>query len=168
MFFCKHVGSKRVWMSPATRHPNEEWVAQQARNFTMFLKDHGLEVTHIICDGDTKYRGPFRDVLQAEGIRIIRIAISAPEMNDHAESFVGTLKREPLDHFSITSTEDMTHLCQRFTSYNNTVRQHHALENEPIAWEAQLRPSDTYTAADVAYEGWLGGVLKHYHWKGAA
>ena len=168
VFFCKHIGSKRVWMSSATFHPNREWVAQQARNFTMFLNDHGLEATHIICDGDTKYRGPFRDVLDADDIEIVRIGFSAPEMNGHAESFVGTLKRECLNHFSIASTDDMTHLCERFATYYNTVRPHRALKNDPIAWEPQSVPSGSYAPGDIACESWLGGVLKHYHWKGAA
>ncbi len=90
---------------------------QQARNFTMFLKDHDLEATYILGDGDTKYRGPFRDVLKADDIEIVRIAFSAPKMNGHAESFVGTLKRECLDHFTITGTDDMGHLCQTFATY---------------------------------------------------
>ncbi len=45
-------------------------------------------------------------------------------MNDNAEFFFGTLKRECLDHFSTTSTDDMGHLCQSFATYYNIVRPH--------------------------------------------
>jgi hypothetical protein len=107
VFFVKHVASKRAWISPATFSPHGEWAAQQARNFLMHIADHGLAATHIICDRDTRYYGPFMTILRSEGIEVKRIAPSAPEMNGHSESFVGTLKRECLDHFVISSAEHM-------------------------------------------------------------
>ena len=42
-----HLGSRRVFMSPATFHPNEEWVLQQARNAAMWLDDIGVEATLV-------------------------------------------------------------------------------------------------------------------------
>jgi hypothetical protein len=38
-----HTGSRRVWISPATQHPDRAWVARQARNLCMHLPEAGLE-----------------------------------------------------------------------------------------------------------------------------
>jgi putative transposase len=37
-----HTGSRRVWISPATQHPDSPWVTQQARNFCMHLEEAKL------------------------------------------------------------------------------------------------------------------------------
>jgi putative transposase len=168
VFFVKHIGTKRVWMSPATFHPTTDWVAQQARNFTMFLRDHDLQATHIICDRDTKYRGPFCDVLRGDGIEVVRIAFAAPEMNCHAESFVGTLKRECLNHFVISSIDHMHHLCQQYAVFYNTVRPHRALDNRTISETQVPTAPDDYVHETLVCTKWLGGVLKHYQWEKAA
>ena len=34
-----HLGSRTVFVSPGTYHPNEDWVLQQARNASMWLED---------------------------------------------------------------------------------------------------------------------------------
>jgi putative transposase len=88
-------------------------------------------------------------------------------MNGHSESFVGTLKREYLDHFIISSTEHMDRLCQRYAEFYNTARPHRALDNSTVVLrEATCSPAAS--VEDLACESWLGGVLRHYSWKGAA
>jgi putative transposase len=38
-----HLGSRRVYCSSSTYHPDTQWVIQQARNVTMWLEDIGVE-----------------------------------------------------------------------------------------------------------------------------
>lgn len=54
-----HLGSRRVFMSPATFNPHEKWVLQQARNASMLLGDIGVNVSHLIRDRDTKFTARF-------------------------------------------------------------------------------------------------------------
>jgi len=37
-----HLGTRRVWCSPTTLHPNEAWVMQQARNVAMWMQELGI------------------------------------------------------------------------------------------------------------------------------
>lgn len=37
-----HLESRRIWISPCTANPKNEWTTQQARNFDMFLQDENL------------------------------------------------------------------------------------------------------------------------------
>ena len=50
-----HLGSRRVYMSQPTFHPDEAWVMQQARNVSMWHDDHGIEASYLIRDRDTKF-----------------------------------------------------------------------------------------------------------------
>ena len=52
---------------------------------------------------DTKLGSRFADVFRSSGVRVVRTAIRAPDMNAFAERFVGTLRREVLDHLLIFS-----------------------------------------------------------------
>lgn len=54
-----HLGSRRVYLSQPTSHPDEAWVMQQARNVTMWLDDHGIEARYLIHDRDTKFTRQF-------------------------------------------------------------------------------------------------------------
>lgn len=54
-----HIGSRRVFMSPATFNPDKEWVLQQSRNASMWLQDLGIHASHLIRDRDTKYSAGF-------------------------------------------------------------------------------------------------------------
>ena len=105
--------------------------------------------------------------MRSEEIEIVQIAFGAPEMNGFAESFVGTLKRECLNHFTIASVEHMNRLCQQYTVFYNTVRPHRALDHRSIEPKEATCPTG-YSPEALRSEEWLGGVLRHYHWKSAA
>jgi hypothetical protein len=61
----------------------------------------------------------------------------------------------------------MDRLCQRYAEFYNTVRPHRALDNGTIEPQGTTCPA-TASTEDLACESWLGGVLRHYSWKGAA
>lgn len=68
---------------------------QQARNATM---DSAPAV--LVCDHDTKLGARCAGVLTSSGVRVVRTAVRAPEMNAFGERLAGTLRRELLDHIT--------------------------------------------------------------------
>jgi len=65
LFFI-HLGSRKVLLCPATYHPDEAWVKQQARNVSMWLEDNNIEANHLINDRDTKFSVGFNRLFSAK------------------------------------------------------------------------------------------------------
>jgi transposase InsO family protein len=99
VLFLIELQTRRVHVVGATAHPDSAWVNQQARNLAIDERSSG--VRFLLRARDAKFSGPFDEVLRTEGVRIIRTPIRAPRANAFAERFVGTHRRECLDHVRI-------------------------------------------------------------------
>jgi len=96
LFFIE-IASRRVHLSGCTAHADAEWVTQQARQVTWSLSDRPQPVRFLIRDHDRKFTDSFDGVFEAQGARILRTPIKAPEANGIAERFVRTVRSECLD-----------------------------------------------------------------------
>jgi len=93
-FFVIALGTRRVVHVGVTRRPTDAWVAQQLREATPF----GEHPRYLIRDNDSKYGPVFARVAAATGIVERRTAYRAPRQNATCERFLGSVRRECLDH----------------------------------------------------------------------
>ena len=125
-------GRRRVHIAGITAHPTGAWVAQQARNLLMDLGDHVDQFRFLIRDRDSKFTTAFDAVFAGADIRIIRTPVQAPRANAIAERFIGTLRRECLDHLLITGPRHLAVVLQRVRG---------ALQHAPAAPIARSAPA---------------------------
>jgi putative transposase len=100
LFFIQ-LQTRRVQLAEVTTHPTGAWVAQQAATFSPPLMATRRPSDFLIRDRDSKFTRVFDDIWRAVGAQVIRTPIQAPNANAVAERWVGTVRRECLDHLLI-------------------------------------------------------------------
>jgi transposase InsO family protein len=89
----------------------------------MNLGDRSEQFRFLIRDQDSKFAGA--------DIRTLRTPVRAPRANAIAERFIGTLRRECLDHLLITGPRHLTVVLQEYIEHYNTHRPHRSLHQQP-------------------------------------
>ena len=86
----------------------------------MDLGDHANRFRFLIRDRDAKFAATFDAVFVGADIRIIRTPVRAPRANAIAERFIGTLRRECLDHLLISGPRHLAVVLQEYLAHYNT------------------------------------------------
>ena len=152
-------GRRHVHIAGITAHPTGAWVTQQARNLLMNLDDRADRFRFLIRDRDSKFTTAFDAVFGGADIRIIRTPIRAPRANAIAERFIGTLRRECLDHLLIIGTRHLTAVLREYIDHYNGHRPHRALHQQPPA--GGTAPSSEAIIRPLRRDR-LGGIIHEY------
>ena len=160
VLFVIEVASRRVHVLGVTPHPLGAWVAQQARNLVMELADQLGRFQFLLRDRDTKFTAAFDAVLIAEGIRVLRTPVRAPQANAYAERWVGTVRREVLDRTLIFGCRQLWSVLAEYADHYNGHRPHRALGQAPPLGSAE--PPVIRPAGRVARRDRLGGLIHEY------
>ena len=160
VLFFLEIGSRCIHLAGCTASPTGGWVVQQARQLTWKLQDGELQARFLIRDRDAKFTTGFDDVFRSEGIEVIPLPYRAPVANSFAERFVGTARRELLDHLLIFGQRHLEHVLGEFIEHYHEQRPHQGLEQrvprprEPMGAIAEGGP--------VLRRDRLGGLLHEY------
>lgn len=153
-----HLGSRRVFASPATLNPDAAWMQQQARNAAAWVEDEGLEVKWLIHDRDAKFSRRFRGFWSDAGIRPLQTPRRAPRANSYCESFIGTVKRECLDYFFCLSLRQVDYILREWLEYYHAERPHQGKGNNVLT--VDIKPQ---AVGEVRSRERLGGVVREYY-----
>ena len=161
------IGSRRVWVSPATASPDARWVEQQARNMCMVLQEQGDTPTYLIRDRDTKFTLHFDEIFRAEGVKPVKLPPKSPDLNAYAERWIQSIKHEALDNFVVFGEDHLNHLVREYVAYYHNERTHQALGNRPPLKQEAPEPGGLVDTGQILCRERLGGLLKHYERRAA-
>src|SRR4030095_799799 len=129
-----------------------EWVVQQLRE----AFPEAAPYRYVILDRDSKFDADVIRFLKVTGLKVKRTGIQSPWQNGIAERWVGSCRRELLDHVIALSESHLRRLIGEYVAYHHEDRIHDALEKDtPNRRPIERRPS---SAAEVVSSIRLGGL----------
>ena len=158
IFVIIELKSRRVVHFAVTRNPSDPWVAQQLRNATPL----GEAPRFLIRDNDSKYGASFNRVAEETHIEVLRTPIGAPKANAICERFLGSLRRECLDHFLILSERHLHRIVKEYVAYFNHARPHQGIKQRIPCQPEPLSETGRIVSYPV-----LGGLHHDYRRKAA-
>jgi putative transposase len=164
VLFLIELGSRRVHLAGVTAHPTGPWVAQQARNLLLELGDRGAAFRFLIRDRDIKSTRAFNDLWRSTGVQIICTPIRAPNANAVAERWVGTIRRECLDHLLIVGRPHLVHVLRSYVEHYNQHRPHRSLGLGTPIPSVRGDPASATALAQLRRRDVLGGLVHEYEW----
>ena len=161
-FFVIEHERRRILHFNVTRHPTSEWVVQQLRE----AFPNACPYRYVILDRDWEFDADVITFLKATGLKPKRTSVRAPWQNGVAERWVGSCRREILDHVIALNEPHLRRLVRDYVSYHHQDRIHDSLEKDTPS----RRPVEPKPSADavVISHARLGGLHHRYGWREAA
>ena len=160
-WFAIDHGRRRILHFNVTAHPTAGWVMQQLREAFPGAPSH----RYLIFDNDSIFSPEVARSIKRFGIHPKQTALQSPWQNGTAERFVGSVRRELLDHIVVLNEDDLRRLLRDYVEYYNSDRVHTAIHDAPNGRPVENRPSER---AKVFGLPRVGGLLHRYTWAEAA
>jgi putative transposase len=97
----------------------------------MDLGERAGRFKFLIRDRDSRFTAAVDGVFTGDGMRVLKTPVRAPRANSCAERFVGTLRRQCLDHILILGEGHLRQVLAEFARHYNGHRPHQSLQQEP-------------------------------------
>jgi transposase InsO family protein len=159
VFFVMEIQTRRVHILGVTASPTGAWTAQQARNLFMDLGERTGHFKFLIRDRDSKFTCAFDEVFAGNGMRIIKTPVRSPRANSFAKRYVGTLRRECLDHLLIYGARHLRQILAEYARHYNNHRPHQSRDQRPPLHELG-RPIDV--TARIKRRQTVQGLISEY------
>jgi transposase InsO family protein len=121
---------------------------------------------YVIMDRDSKFDEEVITFLKATGLEPRRTSIRSPWQNGLAERWVGSCRREILDHVIPLNEAHLRRLVRDYVTYYQEDRIHDSLgKDTPNKRPVERKPARNATVISIPR---LGGLHHRYAWRPAA
>jgi putative transposase len=142
VFVMMELKTRWIVRTGVTKYPTDEWTAQQLREATPW-------VILIVVDR-----------AMGSGIQELKTPYRTPQANGICERFMGSLRKECMDHILIHDEKHLQHVVKEYTSYFNQERPHQGIEQR-IPDQFEL-PRPKPTSGCITSKAILGGLHHSY------
>jgi len=156
-FFIIELKSRKVIHVGVTRSPTDAWTAQQLREATAF----GVGPKYLIRDNDGKFGVTFAWVAKTSRIKMLTTPYHAPRANAICERFLGSVRRECLDHLLILHERQLQRVLNAYVHYFNQARPHQSIQQQIPEQKAGSVPTQHAGGKVISFPV-LGGLHRDY------
>jgi len=153
-FFVINHDRRRILHVNVTKHPTSGWIIQQLREAFSFEASQ----KYLIFDRDQKFG--FEVIAAVKATRIIpkQTSFRSPWQNGVAERWVGSCRRDLLDHIVALNERHLKRLLSEYIRYHHEDRTHLGLEKGTP--EGRIRSE---ASGRVLSQERLGGLHHRYN-----
>ena len=126
VFVVLGLERRRLLHVHVTAHPTAAWTALQM----IEALPEETHLRYVIRDRDAIYGPEFQRRVAGMGLVQVPIAPRSPWQNCYAERFVGSLRRECLDHVIALNERQVCRIVSNYARYYNRARTHLALAKD--------------------------------------
>ena len=154
VFFVLSLERRRVIHVNVTEHPTAEWAAQQ------IVEAVGPDAafTRLIRDRDAIFGAAFDRRVENLNLKQFRTAPRSPWQNGFAERWVGTARRELVDHVIVLGEHHLRRMLREYARYYDADRTHMSLAGDAPPHRVLEPPSKGRVVAIPK----LGGLHHRY------
>jgi transposase InsO family protein len=156
-FFVIAHDRRRILHFNVTRHPTSGWVSQQLRE----AFPYDFAPRYLIFDHGTNFSDSVVETIRSFGIKPNQTSVQSPWQNGVAERFVGSCRRDLLDHVIVLNERHCKRLMAEYVRYYHDDRTHLGLDKQTPA--GRERAKDTSTSCRVIAIPRVGGLHHRYH-----
>ena len=161
-FVIVHHGRRRILHFNATEHPTQDWVAQQLRQAFPYEP----ATRYLIFDRDSIFSNLVLGTARSMGMEPKRTSYRSPWQNGVAERWIGTCRRDLLDHVIVLGERHLIRLMKDYIQYYHEDRSHLSLAKDaPAGRPVTPRPSPTASVIGLPR---VDGLHHRYEWRDAA
>ena len=155
-FFVISHDRRRILRFNVTRNPTTLWVVQQMREAWPYESPHRF----LIFDRDSKFGGEVVSAAQGLGSEPVRTAFRSPWQNGVAERWVGSCRRDLLDHLIVLNQRHLKRLMAEYIRYYREDRTHLGLAKDTPA--GRRVESRSPVSSKIHSVSRLGGLHHRY------
>jgi transposase InsO family protein len=161
-FFVIEHGRRKILHFNVTDHPTGCWIVQQLRE----AFPESCPYRYAILDRDAKFGNEVTDLLTASGMKPRRISPGCPWQNGISERWVGSCRRDLLDHLIVLNEPHLNRLIRDYVFYYHADRTHDSFEKDtPAMRPVSSKPGQSVRLVSVPR---VGGLHHRYDWQQAA
>ena len=165
-FFIIDHHRRRIIHFNVTFHPTALWVCHQLQKAFSSAEEITGCIKWMIRDNDKIFSTLVNKTLKSLGIVPVRTSIRSPWQNGIAERWIGSCRRELLDHVIILNQYHLYRLLAEYIEYYHRDRTHYHLDKDPpMSRPVQTKESDDDKVIALPR---VGGLHHKYVWKQAA